>query len=136
MFPSLALNLSPGWAQTAPEWTQMGKADKATELMLSGRTADAIPVAKARLAQAEAAIGPSHPDLLPHLHTLGTAYMLRKAFDDAEPVLKRALDIAERSFGRTDQHTIDAANDLVALYAMDERWAEAKEMMKRANPPR
>jgi tetratricopeptide (TPR) repeat protein len=131
---SLALSPSPGWAQKAPEWMQLGKVDKANELLLSGRFADAIPVAKSQLAAAEAAVGPNHPDLLPHLHTLGTAYLGRQAFDDAEPVFKRALEIAERSFGRVDQRTIAAANDLVALYMMDQRPAEAKEMMKRANP--
>ncbi|MDF0497337.1 tetratricopeptide repeat protein [Bradyrhizobium yuanmingense] len=130
------LHLGPGQvnAQKAPEWLAIGPNDKLNELMAAGRYAEAIPVAKAQLADAESRLGKDHPDLIPYLQTLGAVCFARQDYDEAEPVYKRGLTIALRSFPRTDQRVASFAGVLFAIYTIDKRPAEAAEMMKIARP--
>lgn len=123
------------WSQNAPQWSQMGGSDKATELIVSGRFAEAIPVAKAQLAAAEARVGKDHPDLLKHLQTLGTACFARQDYDEAEIAYRRGLDIVLRSFGKADPRVMEFSGTLFAIYTIQKRPAEAQAMMKLTRPP-
>ncbi len=125
---SFALSPMNARAQSAPDWTKIGGMDKANELIAVGRLAEAIPVAKAQLAEAEARLGLNHPDLIPHLQTLGTACFARQDYDEAEVALRRGLDIAQRSFEKTDPRIRSFAGVLFALYRIEKRPAEAAEM--------
>ena len=123
-----------GYAQ--PEWAELGGRNKFIELMTAGDFGQALLLAKSQLAEAEAARGSSHPDLLPLLHDLGTIYLVRQNVQMAEHTFRRSVNIATRAFGRTDSRTKDAVKDLATALMMDQRFQEAQQLLQQADAGR
>jgi tetratricopeptide (TPR) repeat protein len=120
-----------GYAQ--PEWAGLGGRNKITDLIAAGDSGQALLLAKSQLAEAEAARGSSHPDLLPILHDLGTVYLVRQNVQMAEQTFRRSLDIANQTFGRSDSRTKDAMRDLATALLMDQRFQEAQQLLQQAD---
>ncbi len=62
---------------------------------LSGRYAEAEPLAKRAVAIREAALGPDHPDLAHSLHILGGLHAMQARYAEAEARARRALALRE-----------------------------------------
>ncbi|MFT0877855.1 tetratricopeptide repeat protein [Rhodopseudomonas sp. G2_2311] len=116
-----------------PEWAGLGGRSKVTDLIAAGDFGQALLLAKSQLAEAEAARGSSHPDLLPILHDLGTIYLVRQNVQMAEQTFRRSLDIAKQAFGGTDSRTKDAMKDLATALLMDQRFQEAQQLLQQAD---
>jgi len=116
-----------------PEWAGLGGRSKVTELIAAGDFGRALSLAKSQLAAVESSLGPSHPDLIPVLHDLGTIYLVRQNVQMAEQTFRRSLDIANQAFGRTDSRTKDAMKDLATALLMDQRFQEAQQLLQQAD---
>jgi pentatricopeptide repeat protein len=122
---------TPSMAQASkPEWLDIGGQNEILELFAKGKFAEAIVIAKADLAAAEAKVGPDSPELLEKIEQLGMLFLARSNIMDAEALFNREMAIARRVFGPGHPKTVSAQNALVAVYMMDGRFNEAAEVKK------
>ena len=75
---------------------------KLATLYKSGRTEDAIIVAKEALQVAEKTFGPDHPYVSASLNNLALLYITQGQYEKAEPLYERSLKIAEEHLGKDD----------------------------------
>ena len=71
-------------------------------LYKSGKTEDAIMVAKEALQVAEKTFGPKHPYVSASLNNLALLYIAEGQYEKAEPLYERSLKIAEEHLGKDD----------------------------------
>jgi serine/threonine-protein kinase len=83
-----------------------------------GRYDEALENAQANVAIREKILGPTHPDLVRALYTLGTTLYHMARYEEALPVLRRAVAVARSSFGENHPTTATALNNL-GLVLMD-----------------
>src|SRR5919202_1796307 len=102
------------------------------QLYRAGRPAEAEPLWRAAVAQAEREFGPDSPRLAAGLDYLANLYRDLGRYAEAEPLYARELAIDERAFGPEHAHVGAALGNLALLYRLERRYAEAEPLFRRA----
>jgi tetratricopeptide (TPR) repeat protein len=127
----LALSLLRVQAQEQPpELDAIYK--RGLELYLSGKYAEAVPVAEEYIAVAAAKFGEGDPLYAKGLWYLGAIYLALDRLSEAEPVLKRALAITETGLGPDHTQVADVLGGLAELYRKQGRLSDAEPPFQRA----
>ena len=97
-----------------------------------GRFSEAVPLAEAALALAEAELGPEHRNTLTMVNNLASLYKNLGRYSDAEPLYRRALEARERVLGPEHPDTLTSVNNLAFLYSNQGRYSDAEPLYQRA----
>jgi CHAT domain-containing protein len=106
--------------------------DKASQLTLKGRYAEAEPLFKRELAILERTVGPDAPAYSAGLNNLGEVYLRQGRYAEAEPLYRRTLAILEKVRGPAHPDVASALNNLAELTNKQARYAEAEPLYRRA----
>jgi tetratricopeptide (TPR) repeat protein len=127
--PDLSGNVAP---PTAAQRTTRGLGPVAPESANDARSARSEEDLKARIAEAEARLGPNHPEVAERAMALANIYQSQRRYGEAEALYNRALMIRERAFGSTDPEVAGTLDQLAALYRAQGRTRDAEELSARA----
>jgi len=83
----------------------------------------------AEIADAENALGPTHPAVAAKLIDLAGLYRSDRRYPEAETLCKRALSILRQSPNRNDAELVRALNELAAIYRGEGRFKEAEDLL-------
>jgi len=105
--------------------------DKASQLTLKGRYAEAEPLFKRELAILERTVGPDAPAYSAGLNNLGEVYLRQGRYAEAEPLYRRSLAIRERKLGADSPDTATGLNNLANLLQLQGHFADAEPLYRR-----
>lgn len=86
---------------------------KLATLYKSGRTEEAIEVAKKAVAVAEKTFGEKHPYVSASLNNLALLYISEGKYEQAEPLYEKSLKIAEEHLGKDNPQLANILENMV-----------------------
>jgi CHAT domain-containing protein/lipopolysaccharide biosynthesis regulator YciM len=98
----------------------------------AGRYAEALATGEQALAQREAVLGRTHPDVARCLDWLGQHHLLRGNPVLAEPLLWRALSIREAALGKHHPDVARTLQSLGKLHGLQGAYGRAEPLLQRA----
>jgi tetratricopeptide (TPR) repeat protein len=100
--------------------------DKASQLTLKGRYAEAEPLFKRELAILERTAGPDSPAYSAGLNGLAEVYLRQGRYAEAEPLYRRSLAIREKTLGADSPDTATGLNNLANLLQLQGHYSDAE----------
>jgi CHAT domain-containing protein/Tfp pilus assembly protein PilF len=106
--------------------------DEATRLKDAGEYSEAIARARHALAQREAVLGGTHPDVASCLDLMGELHQRQSELAAAEPLYQRALAIREKALGHNHPDVAKTLNKLANTYLDRGLYGQAEPLYQRA----
>jgi tetratricopeptide (TPR) repeat protein len=103
-----------------------------TDLAKAGRFAEATPLARRLVAEAERVMGKEHPITATALSSLAELHIAQSQIDAAEPLLQRALAVRTKALGPEHVDVAATLASLANIALTRARYGEADRYLQRA----
>jgi CHAT domain-containing protein/tetratricopeptide (TPR) repeat protein len=113
-------------AQQSPEVLN----ESVIKLSLSGKYAEAIPLAERYVQAVKSAYGENNPKYASALGNLAALYQVQGRYAKAEPLFLLAFQLREGVLGKEHPDTLTSMNSLADLYRSEGRYSEAEPLFQ------